>query len=318
MQRDTSIFLLGEDIGRGYGGAFRVTEGLAEEFGDYRVRNTPISELAIIGAAVGAAMTGMRPVAEIQYSDFVTLAMDQVVNQAAKLRYISGGQVRLPMVIRLPTGATSSRGAQHSQSLEAWFIHIPGLKVCVPSTPYDAKGLLKTALRGEDPVLYFEHKLIYGKAAAFKYGVKPIVGLVPKEDYEIPFGRADIKREGEDVTIVATLTMVHKSLSAAEELDKQKISAEVIDPRTLVPLDKKAILDSVKKTGRIVVVTEGYKTGGVGAEIAAVVAEEGLYHLDAPVKRVSCLDVPIPFSPVLEKQCIPNEDNIVKAVREIT
>jgi len=306
MLRDKTVFLLGEDIGRYWQGVFRVTKGLAEEFGDERVRDTPISESAIIGVAIGAAITGMRPVAEVMFGDLSALAMDQIANQAAKLRYMFGGQTKVPMVVRTPFGAGVNIASHHSQSLEAWFMHTSGLKVAMPSTPYDAKGLLKTAIRDDNPVMFFEHKLLY-----------PIEGLVPEEEYTVPFGVADVKREGEDVTIVATLYMVHKALAAAEELDEQGIKAEVVDPRTIVPLDKKAIINSVKKTGRLVVVSEDCKTAGVSAEIAALVAEEALDYLDAPIKRVAEPDTPIPFSPPLEQFVIPNEKSIIKAVKEI-
>jgi len=305
MLRDKSVFLLGEDIGRYWGGAFGVTKGLAEEFGDERVRDTPISESAIIGVGVGAAITGMRPIAEIMFGDLTALAMDQIANQAAKIRYMFGGQVKVPLVIRTPFGAGVNIASHHSQSLEAWFMHTPGLFVAVPSTPHDAKGLLKTAIRGSNPVFFVEHKLLY-----------PVKEAIPDEEYTVPFGVADVKREGEDVTVFATLFMVHKALAAAEQLGRQGISAEVVDPRTLVPLDKKALVNSVKKTGRIVIVTEDCKTGGVGAEVAAVVAEEALDYLDAPVKRVAEPDTPIPFSPPLEQYVIPNEKSIVKAVKE--
>ena len=306
MLRDKTVFLLGEDIGRYWKGAFKVTKGLAEEFGDERVRDTPISESAIIGVAAGAAITGMRPIAEIMFGDLSALAMDQIANQAAKMRYMFGGQAKVPVVIRMPFGAGVNIAAHHSQSLEAWFMHVPGLKIAMPSTPYDAKGLLKTAIRDDDPVMFFEHKLLY-----------PIEGAVPEEEYTIPFGVADVKREGRDVTIVATLYMVHKALAAAETLSKQGIDAEVIDPRTLVPLDKQAIVDSVKKTGRIAIVTEDCKTAGVSAEITAMVAEEALDYLDAPIKRIAELDTPIPFSPPLEQFVIPDEKSIIKAVKEI-
>jgi len=306
MLREKTVFLLGEDIGRYWQGAFRVTKGLAEEFGDERVRDTPISESAIIGVAAGAAITGMRPVAEIMFGDLSALAMDQIANQAAKMRYMFGGQAKVPVVIRTPFGAGVNIATHHSQSLEAWFMHVPGLKIAIPSTPYDAKGLLKTAIRGDDPVMFFEHKLLY-----------PVEGEVPQEEYTVPFGVADVKRKGKDVTIVATLYMVHKALSAAEMLSKEGIDVEVVDPRTLVPLDKQAIVDSVKKTGRIAIVTEDCKTAGVSAEIAAVVAEEALDYLDAPIKRVAEPDTPIPFSPPLEQFVIPNEKSIVKAVKEI-
>lgn len=306
MLRDKAVFLLGEDIGRYWEGAFKVTKGLAEEFGDERVRDTPISESAIIGVAAGAAITGMRPVAEIMFGDLSALAMDQIANQVAKLRYMFGGQAKVPLVIRTPFGAGVNIAAHHSQSLEAWFMHVPGLKIAMPSTPYDAKGLLKTAIRDDNPVMFFEHKLLY-----------TMTGPVPEEEYLVPFGVADVKRRGDDVTIVATLYMVHKAIAAAKELSKQGISAEVVDPRTLVPLDKQAIIDSVKKTGRIVIVTEDCKTAGVSAEIAAIVAEEAIDYLDAPVKRVAELDTPIPFSPSLERFVIPNENRIIEAVKEV-
>ena len=307
MQRDKCVFLLGEDIGRYWGGAFGVTKGLAEEFGDDRVRDTPISESAIIGVGVGAAITGMRPVAEIMFGDLSALAMDQICNQAAKIRYMFGAQASVPLVVRTPFGAGVNIASHHSQSLEAWFMHTPGLYVAVPATPYDAKGLLKTAVRGDNPVLFVEHKLLY-----------PVKGMVPEEDYTVPFGVADIKREGSDVTIVATLYMVHKALAAAQQLDEEGINAEVVDPRTLTPLDKQAIVKSVKKTGRLVVVSEDCKTAGVSAEIAATVAEEALDYLDAPIERVAEPDTPIPFSPSLEKSVIPDERSIITAVRRTT
>ena len=306
MQRDKTVFLLGEDIGRDWEGAFKVTRGLAKEFGDDRVRDTPISESAIVGAAVGAAITGMRPVAEIMFGDLTTLAMDQITNQAAKIHYMFGGQAKVPLVIRTPFGGGVNIAAHHSQSLEAWFMHVPGLLVAVPSTPRDAKGLLKTAIRGDNPVMFCEHKLLY-----------PMEGPVPEEEYTIPFGVADVKREGTDVTIVATLFMVHKSLEAAKALQREGISVEVVDPRTVLPLDKAAIISSVKKTGRLVVVSEDCKTGGVTAEIAAMVAEEAIDYLDAPIRRVAEPDTPIPFSPPLEAYVLPSENNIITAVRDI-
>jgi len=306
MHRDPTVFLLGEDIGGYWEGAFKVTKGLAEEFGDERVRDTPISESAIIGAAVGAAITGMRPVAEIMFGDLTSLAMDQIANQAAKIHYMFGGQAKVPLVIRTPFGAGVNIAAHHSQSLEAWFMHIPGLYVAVPSTPYDAKGLLKTAIRGSNPVFFCEHKLLY-----------PIEGEVPEEEYTVPFGIANVKKAGSDVTVVATLYMVHKALNAAKELEAEGISVEVVDPRTLTPLDERTIIDSVKKTGRLVVVSEDCKTAGVTAEIAAIVAEEAIDYLDAPVKRVAEPDTPIPFSPPLEQYVIPDEKTIIKAVKEI-
>jgi pyruvate dehydrogenase E1 component beta subunit len=306
MQRDELVFLLGEDIGRFWGGAFGVSKGLAEEFGDERVRDAPISENAIVGVAVGAAITGMHPVAEIMFGDLTALAVDQICNQAAKIRYMFGGQVSVPCVIRTPFGAGVNIASHHSQSLEAWFMHTPGLRVAVPSTPFDAKGLLKTAIRGNDPVFFVEHKLLY-----------PIKGKIPDEDYTVPFGVADVKREGKDVTIIATLYMVQKALTAAEQLNKEGVSAEVLDPRTLAPLDKTSIMKSVRKTGRLVVVSEDCKTAGVSAEIAATVAEDALDYLDAPIKRVAEPDTPIPFSPSMEQFVIPNEKSIVQAVRSI-
>jgi len=306
MHRDKTVFLLGEDIGRCWGGAFKVTNGLAEEFGDERVRDTPISESTIVGAAVGAAITGMRPVAEIMFGDLTALAMDQIANQAAKVHYMFGGQAKAPMVVRTPFGAGVNIASHHSQSLEAWFMHVPGLHVIVPSTPYDAKGLLKTAIRGDNPVFFCEHKLLY-----------PIKGMIPQEEYVVPLGKAEIKREGKDVTIFATMFMVHKALTAAEQLAKDGVSSEIVDPRTLAPLDKTTILASVKKTGKIVIVSEDTKTTGVSAEIAAIVAEEAIDYLDAPIKRVAEPDTPIPFSPPLESYVIPDEKRIIKAVKEI-
>ncbi len=321
MNRDQNVVILGEDIAV-FGGAYRVTDGLLEMFGEERVCDTPISEIAIAGAAIGASMTGLRPVAEFQFNDFMACAMDQICNQAAKIRFMMGGQVKVPIVMRAPIGATG-RAAQHSQSLEAWFMHTPGLKVVMPSTPYDAKGLLKTAIRDDNPVVFLEHKMLYGaaspggkaKTAVDKLGAafKP----APEEEYTIPFGVADIKRSGSDVTVVATSLMVHRSLKAAEQLATEGIELEVIDPRTLVPLDKEAILKSVEKTGRLIIVTEDVRTCGAGAEIAAMVAEEGLFNLEAPIKRVSVPDTPIPFAPPMESYVIPDENNIIDAVRSI-
>jgi pyruvate dehydrogenase E1 component beta subunit len=306
MRRDKTVFLLGEDIGRYWEGAFKVTRGLAKEFGDERVRDTPISESAIVGTAVGAAITGMRPVAEIMFGDLTALAMDQIANQAAKIHYMFGGQANAPLVIRTPFGGGVNIAAHHSQSLEAWFMHVPGLLVAVPSTPYDAKGLLKTAIRGDNPVMFCEHKLLY-----------PVEGEVPEEEYTVSFGDAEVVRKGSDVTLVATMLMVHKALEAAKTLEQENVSVEVVDLRTLVPLDKEAIVASVKKTGRLVVVSEDCKTAGVTAEIAAVVAEGALDYLDAPIMRVAEPDTPIPFSPPLEKYVIPDERRIAEAVRRI-
>ena len=306
MRRDENVFLLGEDIGL-QGGDFGVTKGLQAEFGESRVRDTPISETAIIGLSLGAASVGMRPVAEIMFSDFLGVCMDQILNQVSKMRYMSGGQVKTPVVIRTAFGAGISAGPQHSQSPEAFFMHIPGLQVVMPSTPYDAKGLMKTAIRNDNPVIFFEHKLLYSDK-----------GDVPEQEYLLPFGIADIKKRGTDVTIIATGLMTKKALTAAEILEKDGISAEVIDLRTLMPLDEKTVISSVKKTGKAVVVHEAWKRCGVGAEIAAMIMEEGMDYLDAPVKRVAGLNVPTPFSPALEKYVVPNETDIVKAVKEIT
>jgi len=321
MERDPSVILLGEDIAV-FGGAYRVTEGLLERFGESRVRDTPISEAAIVGAGIGAAMTGLRPVVEIQFNDFLACAMDQVCNQAAKMRFMMGGQVSVPLVIRAPVGATG-RAAQHSQSLEAWFMHTPGLKVAFPSTPYDAKGLLKTAIRDDNPVMFFEHKLLYGgsspggKAKTAVNDLGDAFRPAPRGEYLVPFGLADVKRAGSDVTIVATGMVLHKALKAAESLAREGIEAEVIDPRTLVPLDRKTILESVRKTGRLVVASEDVLTCGVASEIAAMVAEEALWHLDAPIRRVAVPDTPIPFAPAMEQAVLPQVETIAAAVRDM-
>ena len=284
MRRDPSVFVMGEDVGR-FGGCFGVTGDLWKEFGEERVRDTPISETAIIGAAVGAAATGMRPVAEIMFCDFLTVCMDQIVNQAAKMRYMFGGKARVPMVVRSPVGGGICAAAQHSQSLEAWFIHVPGLKVVMPSSPADAKGLLISAIRDDNPVMFFEHKVLYS-----------MKGPVPEGEWAIPLGKADVKRQGADVTVVATSIMVMHALAAAEELEKEGISVEVVDPRTLVPLDEDAILASVAKTGRAVVAHEAVSRCGFGAEIAALITERAFDKLKAPVVRVGAKAVPIPFS----------------------
>lgn len=306
MRRDERVFLLGEDIGINWGGAFKVTKGFAEEFGSDRVRDTPISENTIAGAAVGAAITGLIPVAEIMFGDLIALAMDQVCNQAAKMRYMFGGQTSVPLVLRTPFGGGKNIASHHSQSLEAWFMHTPGLKVAVPAFAYDVKGLIKTAIRDPDPVLFAEHKLVYDKKED-----------VPDEEYLVPFGEARIRREGADVTVWGTFIMVHKALEVAEELAKEGISVEVIDPRTLVPLDKKTLLESVKKTGRLVLVTEETRTGATTAEVAAIVQEEAFDWLDAPIKRVNAPDTPVPFSPSLEDYFIPDNKRIAQAIREI-
>ncbi len=305
MRRDPTIYVAGEDVGR-YGGIFGVTAGLLEEFGEERVRDTPITESAIIGSAVGAAAAGLRPVVEIMFIDFIGVALDQLFNQAAKMKYMFGGKAKLPIVVRTTCGAGMSAAAQHSQSLEAWFMHIPGLKVVAPSTPYDAKGLLISSIRDDNPVLFIEHKMLYG-----------IEGEVPEEPYTIPLGVADVKREGKDVTVVATMAMVHKALEAAEDLAKEGIEVEVVDPRTLSPLDKETIINSVKKTHRLVIVHEAVKQAGPGAEIAAIVAEEAFEYLDAPIKRVAAPFTPVPFSPVLESAYIPSKESIISAVKEV-
>ena len=321
MERDPAVIILGEDIGV-FGGAYRVTEGLLERFGDARVRDTPISEAGIVGAAVGAAMTGLRPVVEIQFNDFLANAMDQIVNQAAKIRFMMGGQVSVPLVIRAPVGATG-RAAQHSQSLEAWFMHAPGLKVVFPCTPYDAKGLLKSSIRDNNPVMFFEHKLLYGasspggKAKTAVDSLGPAFRSAPDTDYLVPLGVAEVKRGGRDVTVVATGLMVHKALAAAAVLAAEGVEVEVIDPRTLVPLDRSAILDSVRRTGRLVVVSEDVLTCGVAAEVSAIAAEEAVWYLDAPVVRVSVPDTPIPFAPGSEASVIPGEQAVIDGIRRV-
>jgi len=319
MQRDPRVFCIGEDIGveGGFGGAFTVTLGLSAEFGHERIRDTPISEAAIAGVAIGAAMAGMRPIADVQYGDFALNMMDQLVNQAAKMRYMSGGQVSVPMVLRVPVGATS-RGAQHAQSLEAFFCHVPGLKVVAPSTAYDAKGLLKSAIRDPNPVLVFEHKLLYGsKGARSERGAVSSAGEVPDGEYLVPIGQGAVRREGRDVTIVGKLLTVYRALEAAEALAERGIEVEVLDPRTLVPLDRELILASVRKTGRLVIAEEDNLTGGWAAEVAALVADEAFDWLDAPVKRVSAPDVPPPFAPRLEREYVPDADKIVAAVESL-
>jgi len=311
--RDERVFCLGEDIGipGGFGGAFTVTLGLSDEFGHERILDTPISEAMIAGMAVGAAACGLRPIADVQYGDFLFNMMDQLANQAAKLRYMSGGTLSVPMVMRAPVGATG-RGSQHAQSLEAFFTHVPGLKVVAPSTAYDAKGLLTAAIRDDNPVLVFEHKLLYGsKGARKEKGALSPVGEVPEEDYIVPIGKGAIRREGKDLTIVANLLMLYRSLAAADKLAEQGIEAEVIDPRTLVPLDKQLILESVQKTGRLLIVEEDNLTNGWGAEIAALMADEAFPWLDAPIKRLAAPDVPPPFAPVLEQAYLPSEQKIV-------
>ncbi len=306
MRRDPTVFVIGEDVAEA-GTPFKVLTGLVEEFGTDRVIDSPISEPGITGLGVGAAMTGMRPIIDIMFGDFITLTMDQMVNQAAKIHYMSGGKWKVPMVLRTTMGATRRSAAQHSQSLHAWFSHIPGLKVVVPSTPYDAKGLMKTAIRDDNPVAIFEDKLMYST----------IKGHVPKEEYTIPFGVADIKREGSDLTIIATSSMVHIALDAAKNLEKIDIDVEVIDPRTTLPLDKETMINSAKKTSRAIVVDEGHDQYGVTAEIASTIADGAFYYLDAPVKRMGAMNVPVPFSPVLEDLTVPTIDTVVEMVKTL-
>ncbi len=305
LRRDPTVYVAGEDVGI-FGGCFGVTQGLIQEFGPKRVMDTPISETAIISHAVGAAAAGLRPVVEIMFIDFMGVCMDEILNQAAKMRYMFGGKAKLPLVVRTPCGAGLRAAAQHSQCLEAWFTHIPGLYVVMPSTPEDAKGLLITAIRDDNPVIFIEPKQLYATK-----------GPCPEGEYTIPLGKADVKREGNDVTIVAWGFMVHKALEAAAELAAEGISAEVVDLRSLVPLDKETILKSVAKTGRLVIVQEATRTSGFAGEVAAVVAEEGFDSLDAPIKRVTAPDTPVPFSPPLEDAYLPNAAKIVAAVKEI-
>ena len=305
MHRDSRVFVIGEDVAEA-GTPFKVLSGLVEEFGTGRVIDTPISEPGFTGLAVGAAMTGLRPIVDIMFGDFITLTMDQMVNQAAKIHYMSGGHWKVPMVMRTTLGAGRRSAAQHSQSLHAWFSHIPGLKVVMPSTPYDAKGLMKTAIRDENPVVFFEDKMMY-----------KLKGPVPAEDYTIPFGVADVKRAGSDITIVATSSMVQVALGAADLLADAGISAEVIDPRTMWPLDEPTLIASASKTSRVIVVDEGYERYGVTAEIAAVIASGAFFHLEAPVKRMGAMHVPIPFSPPLEDATVPSEKSVFEAAREL-
>jgi pyruvate/2-oxoglutarate/acetoin dehydrogenase E1 component len=318
MRRDESVFLIGEDIGveGGFGGAFGVYLGLVEEFGHDRIIDTPISEKAIAGAAVGAAAMGMRPIADVQYADFLFECADELVNQAAKLRYMSGGKVKVPMVMRAPVGATV-RGAQHGQCPESFFMHVPGLKVVCVSDAYHAKGLLKSAVRDDNPVLIFEHKLLYGSKGRQSAGGFDLTAHVPEEEYLFPIGRAVVKREGGDVTVVATHISLYRSLAAAEQLSAHGIECEIIDPITLSPLDTETIWASLRKTGHLVIVHEDTLTGGWGAEIAARAADECLYSLEAPIKRVACYDVPLPAAPVLEQAVVPTVDRIVTVVRDL-
>jgi pyruvate/2-oxoglutarate/acetoin dehydrogenase E1 component len=303
MRRDPSVFIMGEDVAEA-GTPFKVLSGMVEEFGKSRVIDTPISEPGFTGVGVGAAMTGLRPVIDIMFGDFLTLIMDQLVNQAAKVHYMSGGAWKVPMVLRTTLGASRRSAAQHSQSLQAWLSHVPGLKVVLPSTPYDAKGLLKTAIRDNNPVIFFEDKMMFRQK-----------GPVPVEDYTIPFGVADIKREGDDITLVATSSMVQVALGAAKMLEEIGVSAEVVDPRTTWPLDEKTLIESAQKTSRAIVLDEGYEKYGITAEIASVIATGAFYDLDAPVKRIGAMHVPIPFSPPLEDATIPTEKVVFEAAR---
>ena len=305
MLRDPRVFIMGEDVGP-YGGIYTATKGLWEEFGDERVRDTPISEAGFTGAGLGAALVGGRPVVELMFGDFVAVAMDQLANQVAKARYMSGGQARVPLVVRTTIGARGSTAAQHSQSMHAWFVHTPGLYVVAPSTPADCKGLLKSAIRDDNPVIFWEHKKLYF-----------VKGEVPEGEYLVPLGAADVKRAGADVTVVAISLMVHKALAAAEKLAQEGVEVEVVDPRTLVPMDWEAVYASVRKTGRAVVVDEGHFTCGVAAEIAAGIGKECFDDLDAPVERVCAQDTPIPFSPPLEDFVIPQEADIERGIRRV-
>ena len=306
MQRDENVYMIGEDIGV-YGGAFSVSLGLMEEFGKERIKDAPLSEAVIIGAALGSALTGMRPVAEIMFMDFITIGMDQLINQAAKIRYMYGGKARVPMVLRTAGGSGTGAAAQHSQSLEGLLCHIPGLKVVMPSTPYDALGLLKSSIRDDNPVVFVEHKLLYSQK-----------GEVPQNEYLVSLGEAQVKREGTDATIVALSVMVPKALAAADKLSKEGIGTEVIDPRTLVPLDSQTIVNSVKKTHRLLIVHEACGRGGFGAEILAQVEEsEAFDYLDAPIRRLTGRNIPIPYSPQLERRTVPQEDDIIEAVRKL-
>ena len=305
MRRDSRVFIIGEDVAEA-GTPFKVLKGLVDEFGRKRVIDSPISEAGFTGLGVGAAITGMRPVVDIMFGDFITLTMDQMVNQAAKTYYMSGGKLKVPLVLRTTLGASRRSAAQHSQSLHAWFSHIPGLKVAIPATPYEAKGLLKTAIRDDNPVAIFEDKMLY-----------QLKGPVPEGEYTIPFGVADVKRDGTDITLVGTSSMIQVALEAAERLSTLGISAEVIDPRTTLPLDRQTLIESAKKTSRAIVIDEGYQSYGVTAEIASVIADGAFYYLDAPVKRLGAMDVPVPFSPVLEDLTIPTVEAVVKLAQTL-
>ena len=304
MERDPSVFIAGEDVASG--GVFAVTRGIFQKFGEKRILNTPISESAIVGLGIGAALTGLRPVVEIMFMDFIGCCMDQIMNQAAKIRYMFGGKMSVPMVIRTPGGAGLGAGPQHSQCLEVLFAHIPGLKVVLPSTPYDAKGLMISAIRDDNPVVFVENKVLYGAK-----------GEVPEEPYTIPIGKGEVKKTGEDITIVAISSMVRKALEAADELEKEGVKAEVVDPRTISPLDIEIILESLKKTGRLLIVHEAVKNYGFGAEVAAVVSEEAFDYLDAPIVRVAAPFMPVPFSKGAEDNYIPSKEKIVLATKKM-
>ncbi|MCX7704743.1 MAG: alpha-ketoacid dehydrogenase subunit beta [bacterium] len=318
MRRDENVYCIGEDIGipGGWGGAFTVTLGLEKEFPD-RIINTPISEAGFFGIALGSSLKGLRPIVDVQYGDFLFCAMDQIANQIAKLRYMSGGKLKTPIVIRAPVGFTG-RGAQHSQMMEPFFLCLPGIKIITPATAYDSKGLLKSAVRDDNPVIIFEHKLLYGaKGARSEAGSIDASSEIPEEEYTIPIGKGIIRREGTDVTVIATLLMMHKACEAAEILAREGISIEVIDPRSLVPFDWELVRKSIEKTGRVVIVEESPRRGGIGAEIAATIAEEMIDFLIAPIKRVAAPDTPAPFSPALEKFYVPSIEKIMTAVREV-
>jgi len=305
LRRDPSVFLIGEDVAEA-GTPFKVLSGLVDEFGAERILDSPISEAGITGIGLGAAMTGMRPIVDIMFGDFMTLVMDQLVNQAAKIHYMSGGRLKAPLTVRTTLGATRRSAAQHSQSLHALVAHVPGLKVVLPSTPYDAKGLFKSAIRDDNPVVVFEDKMMFA-----------VEGPVPEEEYVLPLGVADVKREGEDITLVATSSMVYVALDAAEQLAADGVNAEVVDPRTLVPLDRETIVASARKTGHAIVVDEGHRGYGAGAELAALIAEDAFYDLDAPVRRLCARDVPIPFSPALEDLTVPTADTVAAEARDL-
>jgi pyruvate dehydrogenase E1 component beta subunit len=306
MHTNPAVFLMGEDVGV-FNGVWGVSNGMLAEFGHDRVRDTAISELNIIGSGLGAALVGMRPIVEIMFGDFLMCAGDQIVNQVAKARFMSGGKANVPLTIRVASGAPGSSAAQHSQSPESWFMNVPGLKIVTPATPADAKGLLKTAIRGEDPVLFFEHKMLYA-----------LTGPVPEDpDFMVPFGEAAVVREGQDVTIIGVGIMVQKALAAAKKLSEKGVDAEVIDPRTLVPLDKDTLIQSVAKTGRVVIAHEAHRRSGPGAEIAAMLAEEAIEYLDGPIIRIGAMNVPLPYNPELENHVLPNENDIVQSALKL-